>query len=80
MYHRHVFLVQGSASVGQVLDIVLELSEQERCAVVRGIAEQCQVSAKVGSGGAGSVNDECLTAERGAGAHWNGSPFPVSCS
>ena len=75
MSHRHVFLVQGSASVGQVLDIVLELSEQERCAVVRGIA-----SAKVGSGGAGAVNDECLTAERGAGAHWNGSPFPVSFS
>ena len=34
-----MFLVQGSASVGQVLDIVLELSEQERCAVVRGIAD-----------------------------------------
>ena len=50
--HRHVFLVQGSASVAQVLDIVLELSEQERCVVVRGIAEQCQVAAKVSGGGA----------------------------
>ena len=75
-----MFLVQGSASVAQVLDIVLELSEQERCVVVRGIAEQCQVAAKVSGGGDGAVNDECLTAERGAGAHWNGSPFPVSFS
>ena len=59
---------------------ILDVCEQERCVVVRGIAEQCQVAAKVSGGGDGAVNDECLTAERGAGAHWNGSPFPVSFS